>query len=290
MGSENTCEYRDNSLLNFNDDSEDYEGVKTTEESSIADDDIIKKKSDTQSISENILSNISTKASPNKVPVTFEWDQGGISVYLTGNFCNWEQYFLMNKNSSGIYSLTLYLSKGFIQYKFKVDEQWKCNEKFPMMIDNGHTNNYIDTTNWEISVEASEENTKDNTNTNTNSNIELSMKHKINKSFNSQGEYSSYVPKINEMNDKAPKIPEPYKHKLNLNKISKQDQIGNELYLSNKEDNLFGENYSYKKVTNLRHEQINHINYKIKNVNNNPIISSLIFRYRLKLTNFVYYK
>jgi len=288
MGSENTHEYRDNSLLSFNDDSEDYDGVKTTEESSMEDDDIIKKKSDSQSISDNVLTNISTKISPNKVPVTFEWDQDGNSVYLTGNFCNWEQYFLMNKNSSGIYSLTLYLSKGFIQYKFKVDDEWKCNEKFPMMIDNGHKNNYIDTTNWEISVEASEENTKDNTNTN--SNTELSVKHKINKSFNFQGEYSNYIPKINEMHGNAPKAPEPYKPKLNSNNISKQDQIGNELYLSNKEDNLFGEYSSYKKVKNLRHEQINHFNCKINNVNNNPIISSLIFRYRLKFTNFVYYK
>jgi hypothetical protein len=194
----------------------------------------------------------------------------------------------MNKNSNDIYSLTLYLTKGFIQYKFKVDDQWICNEKFPTMIDNGHKNNYIDTTNWEISVEVSQENTKDNTNTN--SNTELSLRHKINKSFNSQTEYSNYIPKINEMNDKAPKIPEPYKPKLYLNKISKQDKIGNELYLSNKEDNLFGENYSYKKVKNLRHEQINHFNSKIKNVNSNPIISSLIFRYRLKFTNFVYYK
>ena len=288
MGSENTHEYRDNSLLSFSDYSEDYDGVKTTEESSMEDDNFIKKKSDSQNISDNVLTNISTKISPNKVPVTFEWDQGGNSVYLTGNFCNWEQYFLMNKNSSGIYSLTLYLSKGFIQYKFKVDDEWKCNEKFPMMIDNGHKNNYIDTTNWEISVEASEENTKDYTNTN--SNTELSMKHKINKSFNFQGEYSNHIPKINEMKDNVPKVPEPYKPKLNLNNISKQDQIGNELYLSNKVDNLFVEYSSYKKVKNLRHEQINHFNCKIKNVNNNPIISSLIFRYRLKFTNLVYYK
>ena len=92
------------------------------------------------------------------------------------------------------------------------------------------------------------------------------------------------------MKDKAPKIPDPYKTKLNLNKIRKKDQVGNELYLSNKKDNLFGENNSYKKDKNPRHEQINHFNSKIKNVNSNPIISSLIFRYRLKFTNFVYYK
>lgn len=288
MGSENIYEYRDNSLLSFNEDSEDYDGVKTTEEISIENDDIIKKKSDTQSISDNVLSIKSPKIPPNKVPVTFEWDQDGTSIYLTGNFCNWEQYFLLNKNSNGIYSLTLYLTKGLIQYKFKVDDQWKCNEKYPMMNDNGYMNNYIDTTNWEISIEASEENTKDNTNTN--SITELSVKHKLNKSFISQVEYSNYIPKINEMKDKAPKIPDPYKTILNLNKIRKKDQVGNELYLSNKKDNLFGENNSYKKDKNPRHEQINHFNSKIKNVNSNPIISSLIFRYRLKFTNFVYYK
>ena len=197
----------------------------------------------------------------------------------------------LKKIANGSHSLTLNVTKGLIQYKFKVDGEWKCNEKFPIINDNGNKNNFIDTTNWEISVENSEDNTNANTNNNTyqNSIIDFSLKHKANKSFNAQNNYSNYFPKIEEMNEFASKIPEAYKTKINLNTISKQDKIGNNKYLTNDEEHLFGENYSYKKVKNLRHEQINHINYKIKNVNNNPIISSLIFRYRLKFTTFVYY-
>ena len=294
MGSENTQEFRDNSLLCFDDDSSDYDGIKTSEESFIEDDTIIK--DDFQdSIPKNKIeneNNINNEISPNKVPVTFEWDQGGNSVYVTGSFCNWSQFFLMKKNSDGIYSYTLYLQKALIQYKFKVDDEWRCNEKFPIMIDNGNKNNYIDTTNWEISIENSDENTNTNANTitTTNSNPELSVKHKNNKSFTIHSNYSNYIPKKEEMNDFASKIPEAYKPKINLSIINE-----NNSNLSNEEENLFGENCSHKIIKNIRHEQINHLNHKVKtlnqnNINNNPIINSIICRYRLKFTNFVYYK
>ena len=47
-----------------------------------------------------------------KVPVTFEWDGGGNNVYLTGNFCNWKQFFLMKKEENGKFILNLNLPKG----------------------------------------------------------------------------------------------------------------------------------------------------------------------------------
>ena len=164
--------------------------------------------------------------------------------------------------------------------------------------DNGNKNNYIDSTNWEISVENSEDNTnaRNNNNACQNSIIDFSLKHKANKSFNAQNNYSNYFPKIEEMNEFASKIPEAYKTRINLNNISNQDKIGNNKYLSNDEEQLFEENYSYKIVKNLRHEQINNLNYKSyknsknKDVNGNPIINSIICRYRLKFTSFVYYK
>jgi hypothetical protein len=154
--------------------------------------------------------------------------------------------------------------------------------------DNGNKNNFIDSTNWEISIENSEDNTNARTNNNAcqNSIIDFSLKHKANKSFNAQNNYSNYFPKL----------PEAYKTKINLNTISNQDKIGNNKYLSNDEEQLFGGNYSYKKVKNLRHEQINNLNYKSyknsknKDVNGNPIINSLICIDRLKFTSFVYYK
>lgn len=286
MGSETSKNFSENSLIDNNIDSFDIDGIKTTEESS-TDENQKKKFLEEQTFSDEKNTNtIIDNSSNNKVPVTFEWDKGGNSVYVTGNFCNWDQFFLMEKNEEGKFFLILYLTKGLIQYKFKVDNQWKCNDKFPIMKDNGHDNNYIDTTNWEISAEESEE----EKNTNVNSNTELSTKPKTNKSFLGNNNYSTYIPQGNEMNNFAPKIPEQYKQKIYYSKISRQNKIGNSRFLCPEEDDLFGENYSYKKIKNFRHEEINHISYKLKNITNKPSVSSIVSRYRLKFTSFVYYK
>ena len=68
----------------------------------------------------------------------------------------------MNKNNNGIFSLRLLLSKGFHQYKFKVDEKWEFSKNHPKFEENGIINNYIDTTDYET------ENEKNN-----NNNIEI---------------------------------------------------------------------------------------------------------------------
>ncbi len=285
MGSETSNNFRDNSLLSNNIDSFDIDGIRTTEESSTEEENKKKYIKEQPNLDDKTENNISIKSSHNKVPVTFEWDQGGNSVYVTGNFCDWKQFFLMKKNNNGIYFLTLYLVKGVIQYKFKIDNEWKCNKKFPTIKDNGNENNYIDTTNWEISVEASEE----ENNTNNNSNTELSLKHKTNKSDIQNNNYNNYIPQENEMNNFAPKIPEQYKPKIYYSKMSKQNKIGEHKFYDYVGDDLFDENYSYKKIEYPRHEEINHLSYKLKNAKN-PFVSSIASRYRLKFTNFVYYK
>lgn len=286
MGSETSRDYSENPLISNDIDSFVIDGIKTTEDSFIEDDCRKKYLEGSPFSDEKNANTIIDNSSNNKVPVTFEWDKGGNSVYVTGNFCNWEQYFLMKKNENGVYFLNLNLTKGLIQYKFKVDNQWKCNEKFPIMKDNGYENNYIDTTNWEISAEESEEEKM----TNVNSNTELSTKPKTNKSFIGINNYSTYIPQSNEMNNFAPKIPEQYKQKIYYSKLSKQNKIGYSKFLNPEEDDLFGENYSYKKIKNFRHEEINHISFKLKNINKNPSVSSIVSRYRLKYTSFVYYK
>ena len=285
MGSETSRDFRDNSLISNNIHSFDLDGIKTTEESSTEDENN-QKFEKFPFIDEKNENLTKIKRSQNKVPVTFEWDKGGNSVYVTGNFCNWKQFFLMKKNENDIYCLTLNLKKGLIQYKFKVDNEWKCNDKFPIINDHGNQNNYIDTTNWEISAETSEE----ETNTNNNSNTELSTKNKLNKSYMLNNNYSNNIPLKNELNNFTPKIPEQYQQKINYNKVSRQNKIGNYKFLCPEEDDLFGENYSYKKIKNFRHEEINHISYKLKNIDKSPIVSSIVSRYRLKFTSFVYYK
>lgn len=283
MGSETSKDFRDNSLLS-NNYSSDYDGFKTGEESSIEDEYIPNDKSEILFTLDKKAKNVS-QTIQDKVPVTFEWNQEGNAIYVTGDFCNWQQFFLMEKKSNDKFYLTLNLTKGLIQYKFKVDNQWKCNENFPMINDDkGNINNYIDTTNWEISIENSE------TNTNTYSNNELSSKHKYNKSFNNQNHYSTYIPKISEMNDFPPKVPLSYKSKLNIKKAKRKNSIRIINNLPQTEKETFGGNYkpSDEIIKHVKHEEINHLSYELKN--EKSVKSSIISRYRLKFTNFLYYK
>ena len=65
----------------------------------------------------------------------------------------------MKKISPGSFILTLNLPRGNHEYKFKVDNQWKYNEKYPTCNNSGNINNYLDTTNWEITVINTDEGT-----------------------------------------------------------------------------------------------------------------------------------
>ena len=290
MGSKNSKEFRDNSLLSFDCDLLDYNGLKSSDEEGFEDEDnffVEKGELDSNTTTEiNMLNENYNKIASNKIPITFEWELGGNTVYLTGNFCHWNQFFLMDKNPNGKNVLTLYLNKGLIQYKFKVDDEWRYNEKFPVIDDNGNKNNYIDTTNWEISVEKSEE----TTNSNTDSSFRQfdNKSNSLNPEFqNAKNHYSNYFPKINEMNESTIKIPEQYKNNINSDIKTENSE----------EENIFGENSSYKSIKPVSQEKINHMNYKIKNNNkviNNKnevsIVCSIVCRHRLKFTTFVYYK
>ena len=224
-----------------------------------------------------------------KVPVTFEWDGGGNNVYVTGNFCNWKQLFLMKKEENGKFILNLNLPKGKYQYKFKVDEIWKFNDKFPTINENGNINNIIDTTNLEINYEnmegkATRANTSNNEN-NENSKSKKYLSKSKNNSFVRQKLYSNYIPKKDEFQGKVTHITFKSKSCLNFSK----NKIGNNKYIEIQEKNILSDNNSYKKIAIVPNTDIDHLNIKNK-INNNNIISSVPIRYRRKYTTFVYYK
>ena len=224
-----------------------------------------------------------------KVPVTFEWDGGGNNVYVTGNFCNWKQFFLMKKEENGKFILNLNLPKGKYQYKFKVDEIWKFNDKFPTINENGNINNIIDTTNLEINYE-NMEGKATRANTSNNENIENSKSKKYlskskNNSFVRQKLYSNYIPKKDEFQGKVTHITFKSKSCLNFSK----NKIGDNKYIEIQEKNILSDNNSYKKIAIVPNTDIDHLNIKNK-INNNNIISSVPIRYRRKYTTFVYYK
>ena len=78
-------------------------------------------------------------------PVTFHWDkEENEVVYLTGSFCNWKQFFIMPKYNN-LYSLTLPLPKGVHKFKFRINDNFVVNKKYPIMKDGDNYYNYIDT-------------------------------------------------------------------------------------------------------------------------------------------------
>ena len=290
MGVDNTSSIKSNNHLFDEEDLSDYYGLETNLSEN---NDIIDKYSKanlpTETSNENKEEYNVTSEKSTLIPTTFEWDQGGNSVYVTGSFCNWKQFFLMQKVIPGSFILTLNLPKGNHEYKFKVDNEWKFNEKYPTCNNSGNINNCLDTSNWEITVINTDEGTTAQSSNNTDdfSNYEKSKNFSIIK----PKKYSNYKPNKNEFNEKIPELPSHYNNYENINFLSNQKYIGNEKYLKNGENNILSDNISYKKIRNFHHEQINHliINDDKRYINKN-IVCTISSRYRLKFTTFLYYK
>ena len=222
-----------------------------------------------------------------KVPTMFEWSFKGNSVYLTGSFCNWKQFFLMRKDENGIFRLVLDLNRGFHQYKFKIDNEWKYNTNFPTINDHGFINNYIDTSNWEIVGEY--ENEELNNSLFSPSDIDLinfAKEKEINihlsdDFYKATINYGNYLPLKNEMCNTSPQFP----YQVIFECINQDVKINQNLSEADKDK----DNNKLILYKNFMHEQINHFHLK-KAKENVPLRSSMISRNRFKFTTFIYYK
>ena len=237
---------------------------------------------------------------PARFATIFQWDGDGNNVYLTGSFCDWHQFFEMEKyvdeneknNKNKKFFLTLFLPKGVYQYKFKIDDQWKCNSNFPTCNDkNGNINNIIDLTKpkgeegTEFSTsyvttipEQKMDETKISNNTRTLENEYYNDNNQIKSEVNNTTQNSS--------------IEYNFKYDFELDILSSQKNIGFNQFLEGKEYNILNDNYSYKKLLPLHNEQVEHFIFnKNSCINSNkPIITSSSFRYGFKLTTIIYYK
>ena len=242
-----------------------------------------------------------------EISTEFFWDEGGNTVYITGSFCDWKEFFLMEEKEKGVFKKTIMLLPGFYQYKFKVDNNWAYSKKQPKFEDNnGNVNNFIDTTQInletnknEVEVEIKEttlkeKNKKDNINIKRkSSNSSLGLLNNI--------EYSTYIPLKGEFNIKPLSLPGLYKTHYILNekknKIIKErkfsqieyvDQTNNSIRsLSNSK--YLENNELYVGFQNLYHIHSNHLHSK-KIVDSKNTITSIITRYRAKYSTFIYYK
>lgn len=180
-----------------------------------------------------------------RVPVKFEWKEGGNKVLITGSFLNWNTFIEMSKNlSTGIFEFNINLPKGVYQFKFIIDGVWRFTNAYPTVKDNnGNTNNVIDITNY---VEPQEKKTEDK---NGNNSKESSKKdNSENYYLKKKNDYNSYYPKKSEMNTDAPHVPYHYLKNFNINYNTRQNKIGIKKFLIYNEKNLLSENNSYKKI------------------------------------------
>jgi len=70
---------------------------------------------------------------------------GADTVFLAGDFNDWDETCPMNMKPNGKCSKTLMLLPGRYEYKFKVDGRWQCDPENPSRCDNVHgtTNSVI---------------------------------------------------------------------------------------------------------------------------------------------------
>ena len=244
----------------------------------------------------------------NEINTEFFWDEGGNSIFLTGSFCQWKDFYLMEKKDNNIFYKNLMLPPGFHQYKFKVDNNWAYSKKQPKFEDSsGNVNNFIDTTNYEIKKEIkktkSEKSPKKKvkmvkSEKEYNNNKEEEKDFNRNKSTNSIGilnnsNYSTYIPLKAQLRIKPLAIPALFKTHYILNekknkniKVRKFSQIE---YIDSTDSNYFVKNDSYVGFQNLYHIHSNHFHSKEYCDKKNTVVS-IITRYRAKFSTFIYYK
>ena len=249
--------------------------------------------------------------------VTFEWDKEETdTVYLTGSFCNWKQFFIMPKINN-IYSITLPLPKDLHKFKFRINDIFYINQKYPVINEGENVCNYIDTSPKEL---CPPKKNKSNNNNNSDKNTDIdeikSSKDLDESDSNSDSEshkfedeeenfikkikkkiekmkkikYSIIYPKRNSMNNYAPIVPYPYNYIYNIDVNSSQKLIGKKKYYEPKENNILGDNCSYKKIEVLPTVEINHIHSNNLIVSGKTVLCSTLSRYRNKFITFLYYK
>ena len=310
------------SISAFNDDASTYLGVKSVnEEQSIRESEIndkkqknknnkFKKKKSFSSITESVGSESDSskekKKSSNKInkqkkvneekknynkendkkdeqiETLFEWDGGGELVYITGSFCDWKDFYKMNKNKDGKFHLSLFLPRGFHQYKFKVDENWEYSKNHPKFEENGNINNFIDTTDYETENELKDDNNKEikaieneeakeqekseekthkkvkNKSTKKKKKIKkrLSSIHTVN-FLNSQHNYTIYYPLKSELNIKPSSLPCLYKAHFILNedfKPKKEKKFTKVAYVNDESEDESSESSSSSSISDTSSE------------------------------------
>jgi hypothetical protein len=229
-----------------------------------------------------------------KINYLFIWTEGGSQVKLTGSFSDWKIKFDMAKDpNDNCFKCQLPLDNKIYQFKFIVDNDWKCSDKYPKKEDNsGNINNFIDLTDYKENKnktpekkEQRTEKEKDNENTDIKEPENNKEKNKIKRKGSI---YSSQYPS----NDSIIPLPLPnkrYYQSFKLDKFSHQNNIGNKKYYKYYQRYSFSDEKSSKPIFLLGHVNLNHL-ISSKNKRMIKIKNCMSFRFREKACTFIYYK
>ena len=239
---------------------------------------------------DNVSKETKEDSNNTKINYLFTWNEGGNQVKITGSFCDWKIKFDMTKDpNDNIFKCQLPLENKIYQFKFIIDDEWKCSNKYSIKEDNsGNLNNILDLTNY---IEKKEETKKKTSEKKVNKIEKENMKEtEINKNKIKRKEsiYSSQYPS----NDSIIPLPLPnkrYYQSFKLDRYSHQNNIGNKKYYEFFQKYSFSDETSSKPIFLLGHINLNHLisskNKKMINIKN-----CMSFRFREKACTFIYYK
>ena len=221
---------------------------------------------------------------------TFVWTDGGYNVKLTGSFCDWKIKFNMTKDpSDNTFKCELPLDTKKYQFKFIVDDDWKCSKTYPTEQDGyGNMNNIIDLTNYFEKKEKKSEKKIKEIKKDEEKDIKINLNNNNNEIQRKKSLYSCRYPSDDSM------IPLPIPNKryfqsFNLDKYSHQNNIGKNDYYLYEQKYTFSHETSSKPIFILGHVNLNHLisskNKKMINLKN-----CMSFRYRERACTFIYYK
>ena len=192
------------------------------------------------------------------------WNEGGDDVCIKGSFNGWREKIKMKKNKNNIFEMEMAIpnihKEESIQFKFIVDNIWKCSKNY-LEKDDGHgnLNNYIN----ENYIKEHPENIRYTNNetisspsNNNNSKINLDKSKDNSKDINNRSTYGNYYPNKEQLNQEAPKMPDVLDISPGLNEFSHQQIIGNKNYFKYTPINLCT---SYKNIFLPGHSYINHL-------------------------------
>ena len=228
-----------------------------------------------------------------KINYLFIWTEGGSQVKLTGSFSDWKIKFDMAKDpNDNCFKCQLPLDNKIYQFKFIVDNDWKCSDKYPKKEDNsGNINNFIDLTDYKENKKTPEkkEQRTEKEKGNENTDIKEPENNKEKNKIKRKGSiYSSQYPS----NDSIIPLPLPnkrYYQSFKLDKFSHQNSIGNKKYYNYYQMYSFSDEKSSKPIFLLGHVNLNHL-ISSKNKRMTKIKNCMSFRFREKACTFIYYK